>query len=119
MVYRNNLAEATDMPPTLPPDQSGRLSEMDLNILGSREVRLCIPIVSLQDLDVVADQLAGLVSTMRALRVTGRSGPERHALFILKKEVERANEVIRDHYREVFARLRLLPPSKGGRPRNG
>lgn len=116
MVY---ALKEVGMAAELPPDQSGRLSEMDLNILGSREVRLCIPIVSLQDLDVVADQLAGLVSTMRALRVTGRSCPERHALFILKKEVERANEVIRDHYREVFARLRILPPSKGGRPRNG
>lgn len=110
MVYTMNAAES--------PEHSGRLSDMDREILGAKEARLCIPLVSLPDLDVVEDQLAGLLSTVRILRKTHK-GPERHALFQIQREVFRANRIINDQFKEVYERLKVKPPSRGGRPRNG
>ena len=103
--------------PRLPSDQSGALSKMDLEILGRKECRLCVPIVSRFDLRMVADMLRGL-ATMMDWESRRGDVPERASLFRVQQEIGLANRRIQDHFRDVYEKLGLLPPSRGGRPRN-
>ena len=99
------------------PENPGALSKMDLEILGRKECRLCVPIVSRYDLRMVADIMRGL-ATVLDFESRRQDVPERATLFRIQQEIGLANRRIQDHFREVFDKLGLLPPSRGGRPRN-
>lgn len=124
MVYAPNakddgLAEfQAGSSPTLPPEVTGELSELDRQILGGRECRLTIPLVSLADMYVVEELLGSLRTQIAWLRTSSRGRPQRHALFLIRQEVDRANRVIRDHFREVYEKLNVDPPNRGGRPKS-
>lgn len=93
-----------------------KLTAYDLELLRPREVRVTIPIISRSDLRVVADYLRGL-STILDVESRRADVPERASLFRVMGEVNLINRRIRDHYADVYKRLGIPQPKKGGRPR--
>jgi hypothetical protein len=93
------------------------LTKFDLELLRPREVRVQIPVISRYDLRMVADCLRGL-ATILDFESRRQDIPERGSLFRVIGEVNLVNRRIRDHYADVYARLGIPQPKKGGRPSN-
>jgi hypothetical protein len=118
MVWTNGEMGATmEMAGRSSDPGSGGLTDLDRAILGRKECRLCVPVVSRHDLRMVADIMRGL-ATILDIESRRNDVPDRASLFRVQSEVARANRQIQDHFKAVHETLGILPPSRGGRPRN-
>jgi hypothetical protein len=97
-------------------ENDGTMTAFDFKVLGCKEVRIGVPLVSRYDLRVVADCLRGL-ATILDVESRRQDVPERASLFRALCEVNSINHRIRDHYEEVYRRLGIPQPKRGGRPR--
>ena len=95
--------------------QDPGMSAVDWMVLGKKECRFNIPLVSRYDLRVVADQLRSL-ATACDFESRRDDLKERTSLMRIRSEVDAANQIIRAHYESVYERLGIPQPKKGGRP---
>jgi len=95
--------------------QEPGMTALDWLVLGKKECRLNVPLVSRYDLRVVADQLRAL-ATVCDFESRRTDVPERTSLMRVRSEVDAANLIIRAHYESVYERLGIPVPKKGGRP---
>jgi hypothetical protein len=95
--------------------QEPGMNALDWMVLGKKECRLNVPLVSRYDLRVVADQLRAL-ATVCDFESRRADVPERTSLMRIRSEVDAANLIIRTHYESVYDRLGIPMPKKGGRP---